>query len=156
MDDELEGKADDQEQYSRRTSVRITGLPENKDENVTDLVNELFTSMDINPVINRVHRVGPKDQKTNRSRQVLCQFTTYPDKYQVMARKKAIRGSHPNVFISEDLTRTRSRIAYLAREKKRQKSVSDVWTADGRVCVKDNSGLVHYITRMAQLEKLRS
>ncbi|ELU14690.1 hypothetical protein CAPTEDRAFT_204432 [Capitella teleta] len=38
MVNELEGKADDQEQYSRRTSIRITGLPENNDENVPDLV----------------------------------------------------------------------------------------------------------------------
>ncbi|ELU05252.1 hypothetical protein CAPTEDRAFT_206882 [Capitella teleta] len=135
-----EEEADDQEQYSRRTSIRITGLPENNDENVSDLVNDLFKTVNINPVINRVHRVGPKDQNKNRSRQVLCQFTTYPDKYQVMIRKKAIRGSHPSVFICEDLTRTRSRIAYLAREKKRQKKVADVWTADGRGCVKDNAG----------------
>ncbi|ELU03474.1 hypothetical protein CAPTEDRAFT_200995 [Capitella teleta] len=108
-----------EEQYSRRTSIRITDLPENNDENVSDLVNDLFKTMNRNPVINRVHRVGPKDQNKNRSRQ--CQFTTYPDKYQVMLREKAIRGSHPSVLISEDLTRTRSRIAYLAREKKRQK-----------------------------------
>ncbi|ELU11349.1 hypothetical protein CAPTEDRAFT_210634 [Capitella teleta] len=59
---ELEGEADYQEQYSRRTSIRITGLPENNEENMSDLVNDLFKTMNINPVINRVHQVGSKDQ----------------------------------------------------------------------------------------------
>ena len=56
----LESKLDDQEQYSRRTSVRISGIPEQRDEDVKEKLVEMFRSAGINPTIQRCHRVGPK------------------------------------------------------------------------------------------------
>ncbi|ELU03015.1 hypothetical protein CAPTEDRAFT_201836 [Capitella teleta] len=53
MVNELEGNADDQEHYSRRTSIRINGLLKNNDENVSDLVNDLFKTMNINPSLDK-------------------------------------------------------------------------------------------------------
>ena len=149
---EADGVADDQEQYSRRTSVRISGITETQDENVAEKVQEVFREMHISPpAINRVHRVGPKT--SDHSRQIICQFTTWPDKHRVMTNKQSIRRSNPNVYISEDLTRTRAKMAYLARMKKREGKITDTWTADGKIVIKDNSGKIHYVTRTHQIEK---
>jgi hypothetical protein len=41
------------------------------------------------------------------------------------------------ISINEDLTRFRSQLAFKARELKRAKKISDTWTADGKILVKD-------------------
>lgn len=63
----LEGKQDEAEQYSRRTSVRISGIPETSGEDVTKTVNEVFAVLGVSPVVNRVHRVGPLKSKVATS-----------------------------------------------------------------------------------------
>lgn len=148
--EELEDKLDDQEQYSRRTSVRIAGIPENDGEDPHQKVMSMFSQLDHKPLINRVHRVGPKTQQGG-PRSIICQFTTYPDKYKTMLLKKQIRSTHPNVFINEDLTRSRSALSFDARKLKREGKISDTWTADGRIVVKDNNNKIHYLTRRAKL-----
>ena len=148
--EDVENKLDDTEQYSRRTSVRISGIPEEATKDVADKVTKVFEAMKVKPVINRVHRVGPRIPQTNKPRPIICQFTTYPDKKAVMQGKKDIGGSYPKVFINEDLTRHR------ATQLKRQGVFTDVWTADGRICVKDQKSKVHYITRLLELDKFDS
>ena len=154
---------DEQEQYSRRTSVRIAGLEEEENENIQAKVEELFTAMDASTTINRVHRVGPRNSvrapsgaapNPPKPRGVLCQFTSYLDKVKVMRKRKEIRHSHPEVFINEDLTRIRSKLLYLARQKKREKRINDAWSADGRIIIKDNANKIHLIQRVDDLNKL--
>ena len=151
--EDAEDKLDDTEQYSRRTSVRIVGIPEDTTEDVADKVSKVFESMKLKPVINRVHRVGPRIPQSNKPRPIICQFTTYPDKRAVMQGKRDIGGSFPKVFINEDLTRHRAKIFFTARQLKRQGVFTDVWTADGRICVKDQRNKVHYITRLQDVNK---
>lgn len=154
--EDVENKLDDTEQYSRRTSVRISGIPEEATEDVADKVTKVFEVMKVKPVINRVHRVGPRIPHSKEPRPIICQFTTYPDKRAVMQGKKDIGRTYPKVFINEDLTRHRARIFFIARQRKRQGVFTDVWSADGRICAKDQRGKVHYITRLHELDKFDS
>ena len=41
------------------------------------------------------------------------------------------------VFINEDLTKSRSKLAYEARRLKKENKINDCWTASGRILVKD-------------------
>jgi len=91
--DVLENKIDDLEQYSRRSSVRISGLKETENENVAAKVGEVMQKLglvDEVSAINRMHRVGPKPDvpwetiTASTSRPVLVQFKDYPTKYKVM------------------------------------------------------------------------
>ena len=148
--EELEEKIDDQEQYSRRTSVRIAGIPEDDGEDPHNKVMSLFSQFDYKPQINRIHRVGSKNQQGG-PRQIICQFTTYPDKYKTMVLKKQIRSTNPNVYINEDLTRSRSALSFAARKLKREGKILDTWTADGRIVIKDKDSKIHYITRRSKL-----
>ena len=154
--EEAENKLDDTEQYSRRTSVRIAGIPEESSENITDKASKVFEAMKLKPVINRVHRVGPKEARAKGPRPIICQFTTYPDKRAVMQAKKSIGGPFPGVFVNEDLTRRRSKVFFTARQLKRQGLVTEVWTADGRICIKDKKNRVHYVTRLKELDSLNT
>ena len=79
---ELHLKLDDQEQYSRRNSLRVTGVPENVNEDVGEKIVELCNAelnlgdVQVKPEhIDRVHRVGPR--RTNTVSQRRCIFKTY-------------------------------------------------------------------------------
>ena len=59
----LELQCDDLEQYSRRNSLRIEGIPERKDEDLVSTVMGVLDAMNLEPVvtidsINRAHRLG--------------------------------------------------------------------------------------------------
>lgn len=148
-----EKKLDDIEQYSRRTSIRITGIREKTNDNPSDEVKKLFQHLGVSPQVNRVHRVGPI-RTDGTSRPILCQFTNYPDRALILSKRSTLKDDFPDVYVNEDLTRARSKVLYLARCKKREKKVKDCWSADGRICVKDLDNKVHYITQASELNKL--
>ena len=96
----LEFKYDELEQYSRRNSLRITGLSEN-DEDPCETTLNLFDRMDINPKISiedidRVHRVGPK--RGDNPRQMLIKFANYRARHRVFKDRSVLRkdGCHPD------------------------------------------------------------
>ena len=66
----LRSEHDDLEQYTRRNSIRLTGLTETKDENVYDTVMAVLNEeMGVSPSISadeidRIHRVGKPDQNS--------------------------------------------------------------------------------------------
>ena len=72
-------KLDEHEQYTRRNSLRISGIKETGNEDVgakvLDLCNKQLGVKITSAKIDRVHSVGPPRQK--QSRPVLVKFTTY-------------------------------------------------------------------------------
>ena len=98
---ELQQKQDDAEQYSRRTSVRIAGIPESNDEDVMALTKDVLEAVNLSSaIINRVHRVGPKPTSSgphSRPRAILCQFLSYGDKAALIKRKKQLKTQMTNV-----------------------------------------------------------
>lgn len=104
---EVEMKADANEQYSRRNSIRITGIPELEEGEDTDtLVTELFnTAMKIAPPlsiseIDRSHRVGKKQRPTKENpspkpRPLLVKFISYRSKASVMKVRSRLKTVRP-------------------------------------------------------------
>ena len=45
-----------------------------------------------------------------------------------------------SVFINEDLTHTRNKIVFVARQLQKNKSVEQVWTTNGNTRLKDRHG----------------
>ena len=151
----LEEELDAQQQYSRRTSIRISGIREtDAGEDIDNIVATVFDKMstseytfDMNDV-NRVHRVGSKRADTNTSpRQIIVQFKTYAPKYNVIRMRRNIKQQLPNVYINEDLTAKHSQLLFQARKCKRAKTITDCWSADGRLMIKDLQSVVRRITR---------
>ena len=62
-------------------------------------------------------------------------------------------GSHAKVFVTDDLTKRRANLAYQARELKRAKRISDTWTYDSNILVKDNYGRISQINKQRDLSK---
>ena len=73
----LEASVDNNEQYSRKNSLRISGLKESPNEiliqTVANMANGLSTDVTIED-INRVHRVGTN---TTMPRAIIIKFATH-------------------------------------------------------------------------------
>ena len=173
---DLNGKVDDLEQYGRRMCIRIFGVPEMQDENVNYLVMKVRDEIHANVTrhdINRAHRVGRKDdsgktdgrddditdgQETaaktvSRSRDIIVKFTNSTARLEFLKGRKALREMKANIFINEDLTASRMKLAFHCRDLKRDKnsSVSKTWVFGGNVFVQDTGGVKHKFLTLSDL-----
>jgi hypothetical protein len=167
--DELSAEADGLEQYTRRNSARISGIPENDNEDVTaKIMDVLNNDLELDPPlclseVDRVHRVGkpkPKPKPTSPGaestpppapRQVLIKFATYRSRKRVMDLRAKLKNGDFGLYKSEDLTKKRSELLYKARMLKRAKRINGTWTADGKILILDPQNKVVAITCEADL-----
>ena len=158
----LTTKMDELEQYSRRSCVRISGVKEEKDENVNVVVGRLIDrlNLDVKPDdIDRLHRVGRTDRVTadgrpTGPRDIIVKLCTSNARLQLLKGRKPLRDNNESIFISEDLTATRMALAFKCREHVRDKksNVSKTWTFNGNVFVKDKAGKVFKIAEEHDLD----
>ena len=111
----LKEKVNNLEQYTRRNSIRVHGIPEESDkENCEDIVLNFFKeqmNMDI-PLadIDRTHRVGkvtPEKRITRQSgktlpRAIIVKFVSYRTRRLVFSKKKDLKGSRHTIRNSKN------------------------------------------------------
>jgi len=157
----LKTKQDDEEQYSRRNSVRISGIEETANEDtdtkVLSIINKELKLTDVtNEDIDRSHRVGPKSNERHRS--ILVKFRSYREKALVLKHSKHLKARNKNcadvkdrIYINEDLTTRRAFLAREARKLAKDGLLDDTWTYDGRILIKDLKGLITQISSIDDL-----
>lgn len=121
------------EQYSRRNTLRIFGLPvRHKDEDTDKVIVELFNEKLGVPVtaadIDCCHRLHSKD---NARSPILVKFCRRSVKNRVYYSKKKLKGT--KIVIFEDLTKMRTELLKRARETY---GMNNVWTSEGVVTIK--------------------
>ena len=107
-------------------------------------------------------QVADSSRSQTRPRPIIAKFASRRIKVRVMEVRKSLKrnrqfddsadqddededlsASFPDpVFISDDLTQQRARLAKKARDMKNVKQLSDTWVFDGRVFAKDLHGRV--------------
>ena len=162
----LENKLDDMEQYSRRNSIRISGIEETSSEDITEkVINLINNDIKVDPPIttneiDRLHRVGPT--RNGSVRPVLVKFATYRTKNKVMRNRRNLKPSssaiskgkdsvQQKIFVNEDLTKKRVNLLWQARQLKRNGKLQDCWTWDGSVLVKNNVAKIIPVSSCAEL-----
>ena len=149
----LENRNDDLEQYSRRNSVRVSGIPENDGENTDNIIltisDALGADLD-NRDICRSHRVG---DKSKGPRNIIVKFVSYNAKQKLMSKRKDL-GTTPtdqlfegidwlpdnvSISVNDDLTKRRAILAYEARKAKRDDKIKDTWVSNGKIMIKLNN-----------------
>lgn len=156
----LEALADETEQYSRRNSVRISNMPETRDENTDSLVLKVADVMGVDLSsrdIDRSHRIGQPGRKAHRD--IIVKLTSYRARESLLKNRKNLKTSELHgVFIYEDLTKKRSAILYQARQlvKLRNPKLMGAWSSDGKLLVKDLNGKVCKISSMEDLEAYKT
>lgn len=110
----------EQENYSRRENIVISGLAENRGENCLFVVQELFTHVGFEHIfIQRCHRIGARRQQGGRD--MIVRLLHYPDKMMILrSRSKFPRG----VYVNEDFSaETNRRINVLRPVYKEAKKI---------------------------------
>ena len=127
---------DRMEQYSRRESIRISGLPEpaeESEEKLRDSIVELGAAIGVNlqpTTISVCHRLGRR--VAGKRRPVICKFVARTSKIALLSSKKNLKGKeeYKGIYINEDLTRIRSKLFHKARQDDKVKNAT---TKDGKV-----------------------
>ena len=109
---------------------------EDTDAIVMDTARKLNVPLD-EKQIGRSHRVGRR--VPGKPRAIIVKFTSYNMRRKFYQARKRTTGS--GVFISEDLTKRRSNIMYIARGLKRDNLIHSCWTTDGRMYVRERNPL---------------
>ena len=148
-----ETKLDELEQYSRKNSLNITGIPESQGESTSQLIRDLgkMIGVDINRTdIDACHRIGR--QTASKPRTIIVKFTRYDQRQDVYAARKKLREvSAPvgapftrqqleNIYISDNLTSRRQAVLYVARQLKRKGKLFAAWSDAGRLKVRISRG----------------
>lgn len=137
----LAEKLDDLEQYTRRNSVRVLGIPENKNVNVENEVLSLFNStLGLSVTvenIDRCHRVGAFNKSRKKPRPIIVKFVSYRTRAMVCASRRKLKGS--NIVIQEDLTTRRFN---LLKEVQSVVKRGKAWSRDGRIMVEHVGSIV--------------
>lgn len=155
----LERDSDALEQYSRRNTIRVSGIPEQNNEITDDVILKLAEDMNVQlsrADIDRSHRVGRLEdtRRTDsgvrtriRHRDIIVQFVTYNARQRLFQMRKELRGNDElgSVFINEDLTKTRSKVLFDARTLVRAKKLNAAYSSDGKLFVRDKDDRRHLI-----------
>ena len=139
---ELQFHTDSLGQYNRRENIKITGVPYNANENLTEIVQSISNHIGVtvdNHSISTIHRLPPKHGSSDVPN-IIMRVSRRSIKHELMDKKRILRTSpheqYPNVALYEDVTPLRSRMLYALRNRKGendQKQFKFTWTKEGRI-----------------------
>lgn len=167
---------DELEQYSRRSCLRISGIPESANEDVSKVVLDIARRVgaDIKPEdIDRTHRVGVvRGQNVNRNdenqmadgrrfirdkgREIIIKFNNYNARLKMLKGRASLREQKANIYINEDLTKTRKDLAFECRRLLKAKSITKTWVYNGNVYCQDRSNIKVRVTSLEDLDRFKS
>jgi len=139
--EELKKKSSTQEKVTRRTNIKIDGLPEVDEEHTPTLVKEFLKdnlSLHVQQGdIVSAERMGMKKTDSIKPRNVRVKFSSIWKKREVCQRKKLLKElKDVKIYINEDLTQEAASIYFQARKMVKEKSLWAAYTLDGQVFVK--------------------
>ena len=158
----LATKCDNNEQYSRRTSVRINNvpLPANGNETSDDVLKKVKevieeSEADIKEMhLDRAHRVGKPfvDEDGMRKQQIIVKFTTWHHRTLFYRARKKLETA--KVFL--DLTQTKFKLLKCSQAKVRGSDKIDFVFADINcaLCARMKNGAFKYFNTEDQLDKI--
>ena len=155
----LESANDSIEQYTRRANLRVCGVPEENDGEDTDQkVLAVFNAkLGMEPLLRptdleRSHRLGRKaddSDGTTRTRPIIVRFVSERVRDSVYRARTRLKGH--DIYLNEDLTARRAKLAYDARQLKKAKKIVDCWSSYGNVIVKDSNNKIREIKSPSDL-----
>ncbi len=138
---------DNLEQYGRRDTIEISGIPRENGEDSTALVLKVGKAIGVEcdgEDIEACHRIGPKKDAA-----IICKFQSRKMKSEFMRRKKELKNVNSKdlevetpkplkIFINESLTKMNKELFRLVRERKKEMNWQFAWTRNGVVYARKN------------------
>ncbi|CAC5420927.1 unnamed protein product [Mytilus coruscus] len=142
---DLETRLENQEQYSRRTSVRFHNVPVPVDGqgqiqhpvNTDRLILEICqTKMNLDINIDDIGRTHVIWKPRNGKSQVIARFVSYRKTHLVYSNKKILKNDENDTLITENLTKFRTTLVQTLAQMKYNGNITAYWTADGKIFAK--------------------
>ena len=159
----LQIKNDDLEQYGRRSSIRVSGIPVgDHDDTDAKLMFLINTELKIDPPLCQTdiitsHRVPSRNASPTDPPPILIKFKSTSIKNRVMKTRADLpdyrRTNERKVYFTEDLTARRAKLFYQTRKIKLNEFIADCWTYNGNIKIKNKRGKVHSIEDVADLNQ---
>lgn len=139
----------DLQQYSRRLNVEISNLPEEQNENILQVSENIMKSLDINlsESITTVHRVPTL--KKDKIKPIIMQFNTIKAKSDFIkaAKEKRITAEAVNkqfdkipVYFNDHLCPELKSLLYHCKNFKREKNFKFCWNKGGKIFLRKSEG----------------
>lgn len=164
----LEHRLDEAEQYSRRNTLEIHGVPLQKGENAVTLVKAVGRALDCkvdDVMIDACHRLRARDG-SGKSPGIVVKMVRRLDAEALLHKRRVKRNLNTHdiglteapaepVYVNESLSPARRRLLYAARQLKNEKGYSFLWIRGGKILMrKDQGAPVKTISHMDDLNKL--
>lgn len=145
---------DSLEQYTRKNSLEIIGVPVMEDQSCEDITRTIAgkIGVDLKPEdIEISHRLKRKSSNDTTSSPIIVKFASHKKKTELYRARVKLKGKSlkdffpasttysdvtSNIFINENLTFARRKILAAALKKKHRGELHSVWTLDGKIFTK--------------------
>lgn len=138
-----------QQQWSRLQNLEFVGVPECKDESLTDLVTKIadHAGVSLRPdEIDFAHRVKPRREVTGRPRSIVLRLKQRLTKDKLLSAVRRCRGISTtgigmsgetrNIYINEHLTPSNKMLLRMCKNHARENGYKYVWTKNCRIYVR--------------------
>ncbi|XP_039295346.1 uncharacterized protein LOC120353910 [Nilaparvata lugens] len=165
---DLQLRVDEAEQYSRRNTIEIHGVPVQKGENVVTIVKDIGRSLGFpvnDSMIDACHRLRSK-VGSGRHPGIIVRMVRRLDAEELLQKRRVKRNFNTHdigltakpaepVYLNECLSPARHTLFSAARKVKNEKNYSYLWVRGGKIFLRKEQGLsVITVTKMEDLEKL--
>ena len=150
--DNLYTALDDLEEYTRKNSLEIHGIPEDCYSTTEEVVLKLATSLNVNVNPSDIEITHKLKRRGNNSSPVIVKFISHKVKTSLYKERvklrnvkvsdvfpgysNAVRSEKPRIFLNENLTNYRRGLVSRASEMKKDGLLTSFWTIDGKIFVK--------------------
>lgn len=162
---QLESEVNNLQQYSHRNNLVISGIPEDKGENIYGILRRLATAISFpdwsEGIVDIAHRMGKQNDK---GRLIIVKFLRRTDRNTFLQKRKVKRNltaqdlGYPTdrpIYVNESLTPTNLKLLDVTRKTAKDKGYSYVWTSDCNILVRKANGTpARKITAEADLSNL--
>ncbi|XP_046677581.1 uncharacterized protein LOC124365633 [Homalodisca vitripennis] len=164
----LESRMDDIEQYSRRDTIEIHGIPADRGEQIVEVVKTVGRALDLTideNMISACHRLRNREG-SGKPPGIIVKMTRRMDAEAVLQKRRVKRNLNTHdigltaspampIYINESLSPGRRRLLNAAREKKSEKHYTYLWIRGGKILMRKAEGEpVKVVTSLADLDKL--
>ncbi|XP_022184978.1 uncharacterized protein LOC111044202 [Nilaparvata lugens] len=167
---DLETRLEDLEQYSRANSIEINGIPEDKNEDIIQIVKNVGHGLGV-PVqeqdIVACHRLGSPNKDGVRTREIIVKFVRRLVKENLLQQRRVKRNFNTRdigimdrtteaVYINESLSVARRKIFNELKIMKKDNLLQYVWVRNGKVLTRAHDGAkVVAVTTLDQVSALK-
>ncbi|KAF0295941.1 hypothetical protein FJT64_006546 [Amphibalanus amphitrite] len=134
------------QQYSRRSCLNISGIPESENESTDRVVRDVAAAagVTLGPTdIDCSHRLGR--QQDGKCRTIIVKMSSHSSRDALYAARKNLRSARSSafgpeilkgIFIAENLTKANQQVMYAARQLKKRGKIHSAWTDNCRMKIR--------------------